>query len=158
MNQLAAAELKREVALEHADLLTAIQEYHAKDTIEQLKEKAYNLFTSQDNRNELLQVGVCYRIGGRIKVYFSSFTGVKQKAFDFKDQLSNDIFGMEQLAQYAANLPGSRVQTLYIAAGEKDCMALRAQGLPAISFQSENRLPEAGTESSVRLLLLFSCY
>ena len=83
-----------------------------------------------------------YNIGGRIKTYIPSipihfngdttFQGQK-KAFGFKNQTKEDVFGLEQLPE--------KVDYILLTAGEKDCLVANAYGFSSISFQSENTLP-----------------
>lgn len=76
---------------------------------------------------------VCYTINDRIKIYFPAIPG-QEKSFGFKDQTTADIFGLIQATE-------KHHEILFLAAGEKDCLALNANGFSAISFQSENTIP-----------------
>jgi hypothetical protein len=78
------------------------------------------------------KVAVGYLVKGFLKVYFPAIADIQEKAFGYKDQTSDHIFGLDQLTE---------CESLFIAAGEKDCLALNAQGFTAISFQSENHTP-----------------
>lgn len=82
---------------------------------------------------KLGQLAIGYQIDGRVKVYFPKIEGKQEKQFGFKDQTTNDIFGLAQLPQ--------SVSRLFVSAGEKDCLVLNAKDIPAVSFQSENTLP-----------------
>jgi hypothetical protein len=53
MNQLQARQLKNEITGDYRAIQHAIAEYHSKDSLCQLKQKAFNLFSSQYQRNEL---------------------------------------------------------------------------------------------------------
>ena len=74
---------------------------------------------------------VCYTINGHIKLYIPALPG-QEKSFGFKNQTTADIFGLEQLQQ---------CDNLFIAAGEKDCLALNSNGFTSVSFQSETTVP-----------------
>lgn len=90
------------------------------------------------------QVAVCYKANERIKIYFPEIEGIQKKSFGFKDQTTEDIFGLEQLQQ---------CENLFVAAGEKDCLALNANKFSAVSFQSENHTP---TKEQVEQIQKFS--
>lgn len=90
--------------------------------------------TCNFNYGRLKKIPVCYSIGTKIKIYFPHIPGVQEKSFGFKDQTNDDIFGLAQASEI-------HHEFLFIAAGEKDCLALNANGFPAIAFQSENTIP-----------------
>lgn len=74
---------------------------------------------------------VCYTIDTRIKLYVPELPG-QEKSFGFKDQMANDIFGLQEV---------ENCERVFIAAGEKDCLALNSNGFPAVNFQSETVIP-----------------
>lgn len=74
---------------------------------------------------------VCYTVNDHIKLYIPELPG-QEKSFGFKNQTTADIFGLSQL---------SVCENLFIAAGEKDCLALNSNGLTSVSFQSETTIP-----------------
>lgn len=78
------------------------------------------------------KIAVGYLVKGFLKSYFPAIEGVQQRSFGYKDQTTDHVFGLEQLTE---------TDMLFIAAGEKDCLALNAHGFTAISFQSENYVP-----------------
>jgi hypothetical protein len=78
------------------------------------------------------QVVVCYTVNNNIKIYIPEIKGKQKKSFGFKNQTTADVFGMLQL---------KKCKSIFLAAGEKDCLVLNANGIPAISFQSENHMP-----------------
>ena len=80
------------------------------------------------------QIAICYKVDEQIKIYFPAIAGVQEKSFGFKDQTTKNIFGLQQNSN-------EHHEILFIAAGEKDCLALNANGYPAIAFQSENTIP-----------------
>lgn len=98
------------------------------------------------------QIVACYNVNGKVKIYIPeipegfnnnlNFKGQK-KAFGFKDQTSNDVFGLAQL-------PKSKVDFIIICAGEKDCLASISAGFTAISLQSENQLPQQDLINSLK--------
>ena len=90
------------------------------------------------------KIVVCYLIEDRIKLYIPEIPGMQEKSFGFKDQSAADIFGLHQLAP---------CKNLYLAAGEKDCLALNSNGLTSVSFQTENFLP---TNSQIKQLKSFA--
>lgn len=53
LNRLQVHQLKNEVFADYQNIERTIEEYHAKDSMVQLKQKAFALYTSQYNRNEL---------------------------------------------------------------------------------------------------------
>lgn len=107
-----------------------------------VKQVKFHEFISSNNKHckfdyrSLKQVAVCYLVNDRIKIYFPKIEGVQKKAFGFKNQTTADVFGLSQLSQV-------RPEKLFIAAGEKDCLALNSNGFTAISFQSENYIPNS---------------
>ena len=74
---------------------------------------------------------VCYTISDRIKLYIPELPG-QEKSFGFKDQMANDIFGLQEL---------ENCERVFIAAGEKDCLALNSNGFRSVNFQSETVVP-----------------
>lgn len=85
---------------------------------------------------KLKQLAICYSIEDRIKVYLPKIDGVQEKYFGFKDQHTNDIFGLEQVLKL-----DQTIDRLFICAGEKDTLVLHSHRFPSISFQSENTHP-----------------
>lgn len=83
---------------------------------------------------KLNKLAICYTVNSRIKLYFPKIEGIQEKTFGFKNQNTSDIFGFTQL---------DKCENLFITAGEKDCLALNANGLTGVSFQSENTMPSA---------------
>lgn len=120
-----------------------------------VKQVKYHEFVSSNNKlckfdyRKLKQLAICYTVNERIKIYFPHIHGVQQKQFGFKNQTAADIFGKEVIAKTST----SPISRLFIAAGEKDCLALNANGFPAVSFQSENTLP---TVEQVKFLQLIT--
>jgi hypothetical protein len=80
------------------------------------------------------QLAVCYSVDDKIKIYFPAIAGIQEKSFGFKDQTTKNIFGLQQISN-------EHHKNLLVAAGEKDCLALNANGFPAVAFQSENTIP-----------------
>jgi hypothetical protein len=97
------------------------------------------------------QIVACYLVNERIKLYLPFIQDLQEKAFGYKDQTANDIFGFEQAKNKVAEL-NSKLPFLIVAAGEKDCLALNANGFDAISFQSENTIPISANLKEVALL------
>ena len=85
---------------------------------------------------KLKQLAVCYSIEDRVKVYFPEIENVQEKRFGFKDQKTNDIFGLAQLLTF-----GTIVDRLFVVAGEKDSLVMASRQYWPISFQSENTHP-----------------
>lgn len=106
-----------------------------------IKQVKFHEFISSNDKHckfdyhSLKQIAVCYLVNDRIKIYFPKIEGLQKKAFGFKNQTTADVFGLSQLSQL-------RPEKLFIAAGEKDCLALNSNGFTAISFQSENYIPD----------------
>ena len=89
-------------------------------------------------------INICYIVNSRIKLYTPSlpqgFGGdlsfrEQKKIFGYKDQKSQDVFGLLQL-------PQKPLEYILFTAGEKDCLVANAHGFNAISLQSENQLPQ----------------
>ena len=99
----------------------------------------------------LKQLAISYDIDSKIKIYLPEIKDKQKKSFPFKDQTTNEIFGLAQLSKVFPNqkLGGK----LWITAGEKDCLALNANGFFAISFQSETTIP---TEKQIKLINLYA--
>ncbi|MGN6802380.1 MAG: VapE domain-containing protein [Ginsengibacter sp.] len=85
----------------------------------------------------------CYVVDEKIKIYIPAIPGKQEKGFPFKDQTTEEIFGLKQQ---------EKCETLWIAAGEKDSLALNANGFPSISFQSENTIPTAAQIKTITKL------
>ena len=82
----------------------------------------------------LKQIVIAFTIGSKVKIYIPEIKGKQKKAFPFKDQTTADIFGLSEV---------QAPKVLWICAGEKDCLALNANGFQAICFQSETTIPTA---------------
>lgn len=101
--------------------------------------------TCKFDYRKLQRLAICYIVHDRIKLYFPAIEGRQEKAFGYKDQTTADIFGLRQIAE-------SHHEKLFIAAGEKDCLALNAAGFPAVSLQSENTIPTAAQVKALNIL------
>lgn len=116
----------------------------SKETLERFKVKQtkFHEFISANDKHckfdyrTLKQIAVCYTVNERIKIYFPAIEGIQKKSFGFKEQTTVDIFGLDQISLV-------RHERLFIAAGEKDCLALNSNRFTAISFQSENYFPDS---------------
>lgn len=103
-----------------------------------VKQVKYHEFISSNNKlckfdyRKNNQIAVCYTVSDKIKIYFPSIEGLQKKSFGFKEQTTSEIFGFKELTKSAYTI---------ICAGEKDCLALNANGFQAITFQSENYMP-----------------
>lgn len=95
----------------------------------------------------LKQLVICYDINGKIKIYLPELKGKQKKSFPFKDQTTADIFGLAQLKE--AFPSGKLDGPLWLCAGEKDCLALNANGFNAIALQSETTIP---TQEQIKLI------
>lgn len=84
------------------------------------------------------KVVACYILNGRIKTYIPAIAGKQEKQFGFKNQIVTDIFGLGQLIALE-----QKQERLFIAAGEKDCLALTSNGFASITFQSESTFQSA---------------
>lgn len=110
----------------------------------------YHEFTSAAGKvckfdyRRLKQLAICYKIGERIKVYFPSIEGKQDKIFGFKDQTNADIFALSQI--------GKKADRLFLAAGEKDCLALNSNGFPSIALQSENTIPTSAQVRDIKAI------
>lgn len=82
----------------------------------------------------LKQIVVSYIVNGKIKIYIPFIQGLQKKSFGFKEQSSEDIFGRMQL---------KKCKSIFLVAGEKDCLTAICNGISAVSFQSENVMPTA---------------
>lgn len=111
----------------------------------------FHHFVSEQGKNckfdyrKLNRLAVCYNIYDRIKIYFPAIEGKQEKAFGYKDQTTEDIFGLRQIAEQHHKI-------LFIAAGEKDCLALNANGFSSVAFQSENTIPTASQVKALNVL------
>jgi predicted P-loop ATPase len=90
------------------------------------------------------RVCICYTVNGHYKTYFPAIADLQTKSFGYKNQTTADIFGLSQIE--------NKVEKLFIAAGEKDCLCLNSNGFTAISFQSENTLPNADQINQVNAM------
>lgn len=122
-----------------------------------VKQVKYHEFISSKNKlckfdyRKNKQVAVCYTVNEKIKIYFPEVEGIQKKSFGFKEQTTNEIFGFAQL---------KKADYIIISAGEKDCLALNANGFQAVSFQSENHIPTDEQIHHLRELAtnLYICY
>lgn len=111
----------------------------------------FHHFVTEDGKNckfdyrKLNRLAVCYSIHDRIKIYFPGIAGKQEKGFGYKDQSTQDIFGLRQIAEL-------HHERLFIAAGEKDCLALNANGFASVSLQSENTIPTASQVKALNIL------
>jgi predicted P-loop ATPase len=89
------------------------------------------------------KIAVAYHIEDRIKLYipaipenFMGTSGFKaqEKAFGYKNQTKDDVFGLKQL-------PDGELEYVLFTAGEKDCLTANARNFNSISLQSESQLP-----------------
>jgi hypothetical protein len=83
-----------------------------------------------------------------IKIYFPAIEGKQKKAFGFKNFTKQNIFGRWT----------DGPQNLFIAAGEKDCLALISNGFEAVSFQSENHIPDQQQIDLYKIKTVFLVY
>ncbi len=108
------------------------------------------------------QLVVGYLNKSRIKTYIPALEAdfdpensyqAQVKTFGYKNQKATDIFGLAQL-------PETEVNFIIIAAGEKDCLSLNSNGFHAISFQSENHMPNPELIADLRkkCSILYCCY
>ena len=88
------------------------------------------------------ELAICYTIDDKIKIYFPEIENKQQKHFGFKNQTTAQIFGLKQISD-------THHDSLFIAAGEKDCLALNSNGFASIAFQSENTIPN---QSQVQII------
>ncbi|TDG95541.1 hypothetical protein CCPUN_02770 [Cardinium endosymbiont of Culicoides punctatus] len=125
--------------------------------------KAGRLFHFDYLTPEKTKITVCFHINGRVKVYVPEipsdffnndtvFAGQKM-SFDYKDQISSDIFGLAQLSE--AYMP-----CILFTIGEQHCMTAYANGFHAVSLQSYEVKPTVALLQNLygRSAALLSCY
>lgn len=90
----------------------------------------------------------CYKVNERHKIYIPAQNGIKKQFY--KDQNSEDVFGFSQ--SVLSDEP------LFICAGEKDTLVLKANGYNAISFQSEITYPSVIELIDAKIDKVYICY
>ncbi len=130
-----------------------------KDTLKKfnVQQVKYHEFISANNKHckfdyrKNKQISVCYTINNKIKIYFPSIEGLQKKAFGFKEQTTEEIFGFTEL---------KKADYIIISAGEKDCLSLNSNGFQSVSFQSENNIPTDKQINDLKQFAskLFICY
>ncbi len=76
-------------------------------------------------------LGFVYKVNENVELYVPRQNN-KVKKFFYNRLKPEDIFGVKQLSRY------SKIDSLIICAGKKDCLILNANNFPAICFRSEN--------------------
>ena len=97
------------------------------------------------------QIVVCYLVNNKIKIYIPFIAGKQKKSFGFKEQTSLEIFGRMQL---------KKCKSIFVVAGEKDCLTANANGITAVNFQSENVTPTAAQVEDLKQFSknIYVCY